>query len=363
MDSLRNAMGTDSEGTPKTLVVVVPGLPGSRIVFEPTGSRGDRTVLFSTDWKWVRSALWRRRAFGNALVVGPPPAKLGRREGTISADSLVPARPFGLPRRVVPDLAVFKGFEPLLAELRAIPGLGGVDHVVEYPYDWRKSMVDSATGLAAFCSARAGRLGTNTRVVIVAHSMGGIVAIHAIAEKGLNARWLITIGTPWQGTVKAAQFLVNGPIGLGWRARSAVRSMPGVREAIAWYPESWRGDSGFRLDASDLVSESARDGTDANAADIHTSAGEPLDLPVLAIIGTGISTPKRAARGRIRSSKLRVSDREDGDGTVCVTSAMPPIGGEVTPIIQRVRGDHDNLVAHQDVIEFVVQRVTIVANA
>lgn len=77
-----------------------------------------------------------------------------------------------------------------------------------FPYDWRMDNTDAANALEKFINSR----GYN-KVIIVAHSMGGLVASKYIEKSTKNKKKvekLITIGTPYLGTPKALYILETG---------------------------------------------------------------------------------------------------------------------------------------------------------
>jgi pimeloyl-ACP methyl ester carboxylesterase len=91
----------------------------------------------------------------------------------------------------------------------------------DVPYDWRKGAceendlaIDAKVNDALKDNPKAGQ------VVLVAHSLGGLVARHYLCQ-GRNAkkvRALIAVGTPWLGTPKTARALRYGfSFGLGGR--------------------------------------------------------------------------------------------------------------------------------------------------
>ena len=80
--------------------------------------------------------------------------------------------------------------------------------IVFFPYDWRLSCTDSANALDSFIDGE-----DYTNVILVAHSMGGIVASKYLA-KGTDQQdtvdKLITLGTPFLGAPQAINAYVNG---------------------------------------------------------------------------------------------------------------------------------------------------------
>ena len=95
--------------------------------------------------------------------------------------------------------------------------------VVAVPYDFRRSIIEAAERLDAVVCAHLGDASEAERagrVIVVGHSMGGLVAR---VWMGLLGRWpwcraLITLGTPHRGAPKALAWLVNGVPGRGGRA-------------------------------------------------------------------------------------------------------------------------------------------------
>ena len=181
------------------LVVVVPGIGGSVL------ADGSRVV-----WD---------AGIGDiaGLVLRPDRLDLG---------SVPKLTPTGLirSRTWLPGWTVVHGYQGLMASLASLPGAvvdsgdpGGrvpVATVVAFPYDFRRSIAEAAGRLQAEVDRRLEDLGgeRDKRVIVVAHSMGGLVARHWLGPGGgwPLCRSLITLGTPHRGAPKALQLLVNG---------------------------------------------------------------------------------------------------------------------------------------------------------
>jgi len=73
-----------------------------------------------------------------------------------------------------------------------------------FVYDPFRRVSENGKDLATWLSYFSGR-----QVVIIAHSMGGLVARSAIEEHGASVLRLITLGTPHQGTPLAAEGFIN----------------------------------------------------------------------------------------------------------------------------------------------------------
>ena len=216
----------------KHLVVVVPGIGGS--VLERSGE-----------------AVW-DAGLGSV-------ARLGLAAGRLSLAEAPALRPAGLirSRAVVPGWTVVCGYDRLMASLGALPGAVVDDghpgrrvadaNVVAFPYDFRASIVDAAERLAVEVTGRLSALGgagEPGRVIVVAHSMGGLVARYWMGPLGgwRVCRALITLGTPHRGAPKALNWVVGG-VRLGgrvWRgATELFREWPSVMELLPRYPAIW----------------------------------------------------------------------------------------------------------------------------
>ncbi len=133
----------------------------------------------------------------------------------------------------IPGLVSYGWYGPLIDRLRRETR----SQVVEFPYDWRQTNALSAAALADRVDALKREHG-DRQVVLIAHSMGGLVARHHIAQGGghRHVRRLITLGTPYRGAAGAADALANGlPPTFGLlrrRLRSFLRTCPSVHELL-----------------------------------------------------------------------------------------------------------------------------------
>lgn len=106
-----------------------------------------------------------------------------------------------------------------------------------FPYDWRKSSAENAAALSNYVGCIEQFFPLNTRINILAHSMGGLLARrYILANPGKTDR-LITIATPWLGAPKANYALETGDIGFSPLIRNAtskalVEFFPGMHELL-----------------------------------------------------------------------------------------------------------------------------------
>ncbi|MFE2780299.1 esterase/lipase family protein [Streptomyces massasporeus] len=135
--------------------------------------------------------------------------------------------------------------------------------MLEFPYDWRLSVEHNAKLLARAVDQhleqwRRHRKGSKSaQVVLVAHSMGGLVARYFTEVLGGSAevRAVATLGTPFYGAVKAAHLLSTGQ-GAPWLPRKRLRelatTLPGLHDLLPSYRCVDEGDQSRRLTPSDV---------------------------------------------------------------------------------------------------------------
>ncbi|MFL6118684.1 lipase/acyltransferase domain-containing protein [Actinophytocola sp.] len=314
------------------LVVVVPGIGGS-VLHKPDG----RT------WELAAAPL-------AATVVRP---------STLSLDRFPEMRPTGLVTTftALGSMLTIPGYEGVSTRLldsfqdvvvhvhqtgRPIPS--NVD-VLLFPYDFRRSVTDAAERLGAAVHEALGPDAPARRVVVLAHSMGGLVARYWLGPLG---GWpvcsaLMTLGTPHRGAPKALQWLVRGP-GMGplrhVGVREVLRGWPSMYELLPQYPAVWDAVAGREVELTTLPRSSYADRFARMAAagrQVHEdiaaawAAIPPERVPdVLPFFGRGHATPNLvtlAANGRLVITKEDPPWRGNvgwaGDSTVPMLSAIP----------------------------------------
>lgn len=118
--------------------------------------------------------------------------------------------------------------------------------VLLFPYDFRKGMEDNGRRLANHVNQRIS--GTDRRVMVLAHSMGGLVAMWwwACEEGWKVCDHLYTVGTPHRGAAKALDYLGLGASLLGHKLAGItelLRGWPSTYELIPRYPMVWSADN------------------------------------------------------------------------------------------------------------------------
>ncbi len=212
-------------------VILVPGIMGSELV----DLKAD-TILWGLSAKgyaslWTSGSLWEKLKVTDDERSG----KVGR----IKATRLLTAPAFA---------PLLRGIEPysrIMAGIRAIALHR--DAVLEYPYDWRLPIAYNAEQLATVAEKHLGNWrahpcgSRDAKLVLVAHSMGGLIARYFTGVLGghSDVRQTITIGTPFQGAVKTV-FLLDrgqgGPLPLPrQRLITLARTLPGVYDLLPSY--------------------------------------------------------------------------------------------------------------------------------
>ena len=210
-----------------------------------------------------------------------------------------------------------------------------------FPYDWRLSNVSSASKLAETASRELDRWRKHTRnpeakLLLICHSMGGLVARWFLEVLGGReiTRQLITIGTPYQGSVNALSQLVNGlsvVIGpLSLKLTAFVRSLPSVYQLLPTYPCLDLGD-GIPKMLEDAVSPDLEPDRVQAAAAFHRTIAEQIKksgggYEIIAIKGHVQPTAQSALlrAGRIEPINAYRGIDHSGDGTVPRPSSHPP---------------------------------------
>lgn len=186
-------------------------------------------------------------------------------------------KPIGLmpDLHLLPGLWTIDGYGKLVHNLRKRFQLtfateSHAGNLLLFPYDWRLSNVVSARQLAHVATRELERWQTlsnnpDAKLILICHSMGGLVARWFLELEGGReiTRRLITIGTPFQGSINALSTLVNGfSKGLGplrVDLTDLVRSFPSMYQLLPTYP-SIVSDSGPEHKLIDLpIPEIAHD--------------------------------------------------------------------------------------------------------
>ena len=231
------------------LIVVLPGILGSTLYRGGKQVWGVNTI--------VRGVASFRRDVTRDLVL-PPGAFENPAAGM--PDDVIVGRPIRT-HAIIPGFISVQGYDRLVANLASrFPDDSGC--VVEFPYDWRQSNEYTARLLAIFVDDRLTarrKFQPDAQVTFIGHSMGGLVATffaeHLDSQK--VTRRIVTVGTPFQGSVNALTVLVNGFTTVGPRRLELaefVRSCPSIAELLPTFP-CVQTDTGATVPIQDLPEE------------------------------------------------------------------------------------------------------------
>ncbi len=148
---------------------------------------------------------------------------------------------------IIPGLWKIDGYSGLSGFLKKRLNAVAGENYFEFPYDWRLDNRISAQRLKTAAldwlenwRSRPGN--QDARLVLIAHSMGGLVSRYFLEVLGgwEYTRTLITLGTPHRGSVKALDYLANGlrkkigPVTL-MDLTAMIRSFPSVHQLLPIY--------------------------------------------------------------------------------------------------------------------------------
>ncbi|MFJ6049888.1 hypothetical protein [Streptomyces sp. NPDC092307] len=244
-------------------VIIVPGIMGSSLKDVET----DKQL-----WGIGRLFTYTARTYtGRLRSLGLTPQERAGDTGRVEATGLLNVADS------MPGLGQAQPYNELLSELQKAAVHRSA--VIPFPYDWRLS-VEHTGGLLASRARRhledwrqhrahrdyldrhpeAGP----ARLVLVAHSMGGLLVRELMLSSAIRSeiRAVMTVGTPFSGSVNAAVMLNSGegaPLPLPRTAlQQAARTMPGVYDLLPSYRALDLGVESRVPTAEDLVALGGR---------------------------------------------------------------------------------------------------------
>ncbi|MCJ2105530.1 hypothetical protein MKK70_09080 [Methylobacterium sp. E-041] len=232
----------------------------------------------------------------------------------------------------------------LIDRLGLIPG----ENYFEFPYDWRRDnrvaarkLAEKAPGRLASWREKTGN--PDAKIVLVAHSMGGLVGRYFVEclEGWKIVRSIISFGAPFRGSGNALGYLCNGftwdvggvPL---FNGTDALRSFESVHQLLPVYPfvdvdgtklERVADVTLPNLDRNRAIAAAAfhREIADAHTANANDPDYRAHGTKVWPIIGFGQPTWQSATlrTGLLMPSYRMPGENLTGDGTVSTVSAIP----------------------------------------
>jgi hypothetical protein len=326
----------------RDLVVLIPGISGSVL------ERDGRIV-----WGWSGGTLWRTvmdggKAIKALALTGDDPSLDDLSDG-VTATKLVPDA------HLVPGFCKIDGYSAIrdLILKNFVIREGNFNKVLaanyfEFPYDWRRDNIVAARSLqrlveTALPQWKAHSGASDAKVIILAHSMGGLIARYWLEslDGWPLCRALITFGTPFRGAPKAAGYLANGYKML-FDLSDTMRSFASVYQLLPIYPAVQINEDQWirvaecvhpkinRLRASEALRFHRKMETAVNRHQDNILYVKPeTSYRLLPVVGVGQPTSQSAFSS---ANELHLQDRlpvgiesafAGGDGTVPRVSATP----------------------------------------
>lgn len=249
---------------------------------------------------------------------------------------------------IVPGLIKLDGYSIISNFLQSDLGLVIGRNYFEFPYDWRRDNRVSAGKLARFCheklaSWREDFGNSEAKVILIAHSMGGLVSRYYVEclEGWKTTRRLITLGTPHRGSLDAINGICNGltksvgPVVLA-DASQAFRSFQSLYQLLPIYESVMDHENILRR-----VTEITLPNLDINRAlkarqfhdeisaaheqNLGNAAYRLSQFALSCVIGIDQPTYQSARmlpEGKVQMLRTRNGENESGDGTVPRVSAQ-----------------------------------------
>ena len=210
----------------KDLIVVIPGILGSRLV-RKDGKH--ETTVWDLSIKGLPKALWSLVSGGLTLANPDRPPD----------DGVIATELYSF--QLLPGLIGVDDYVPLVSQLRK--AVSDPRQLISFPYDWRGSNRFAAERLKSVALDALNRWRETSghgaaKLWLICHSMGGLVARYFCEhlDGAKDTRTIVTFGTPHRGAAKALNALSNGlkigPIDVS----RMVRSLPSAYELLPLYP-------------------------------------------------------------------------------------------------------------------------------
>ncbi|HET8625358.1 MAG TPA: hypothetical protein VFM14_17495, partial [Gemmatimonadales bacterium] len=187
----------------RDIVVLLPGITGSVL------KKNGKVVWGFSGGTIADTLLTRGGSLRDALALtGDSPDREDLGDGIV-ADSLAPDL------HLIPGLWKIDGYSRVADTILERFAVREGENFFRFPYDWRRDNRAAAQRLAHQSAEWLRRRRTtvpDAKLILVAHSMGGLVSRYFLEVLGgwRNTRALVTFGTPYRGAINALDTLANG---------------------------------------------------------------------------------------------------------------------------------------------------------
>jgi hypothetical protein len=341
-----------TEDVTRDAVLLIPGIMGSELVDTETSE----VVWGGADLSWYVSSWTTGRSMRTLAVT--------EAERAGATGRIRPTRLLRFPA-AAPFLRGFEPYTDLLSGLRRV----APHAVAEFPYDWRLSLEHNAHALARAADEHLTRWrahpqgSADARLVLVAHSMGGLIARYFTGVLGgaPEVRITVALGTPYYGAVKAAEILNSGrgaPVLLPRkRLRTLAATLPGLHDLLPSYRCLDEGAHARRLTPADVAalggdatlaeeSFASREQLLSATTDVRVVVGVEQPTTISLRLAHGVVTPEQYVCEMEGGRLVRVN--RHGDSTVYRDAATPP-GVQPSVLPQR----HGSIARTPEAIAFV----------
>lgn len=327
-------MSTNPRQPMTDLIIVLPGILGSTL------SRNDHEVWGLSVGGLARN-LW---SLGQNYKDLELPEDIGDNEPNdgFVATGLMPTTV------MIPELWKVDGYTGLVEYLEARfdvrrPAKDHAGNLIEFPYDWRLSNRLSGQKLHDVAHPALERWRKETKnpeakLILIAHSMGGLVSrwfLECLGGKDVT-RYLITLGTPYRGSINAVTQLCNGltkKLGpLQFSLDTVVRSLPGLFQLLPTY-DCVEGPGGTLSSVDKVALPNIRAAAVADALAFHAQIAAKVSTTpsyeIFVLKGAEQPTAQSVKFSQNAAVPLNIYDGKDrfGDGTVPRMSSHPPEWG------------------------------------
>ncbi len=188
----------------RDVVVLLPGIMGSVL-------QKDGRDVWALSGGAIVSGI---RSLGGSItslaLTGDSPTAVDLGDG-ISATRLIPDT------HLIPGFWKIDGYSAISSYITSRFDAQRGRNFFEFPYDWRRDNRVAARRLERESRQwlqdwRKSSGNSSARLILVAHSMGGLVSRYYLEVLGgwRETRMLVTFGTPYRGSLNALDFLANG---------------------------------------------------------------------------------------------------------------------------------------------------------